>query len=157
MDNIADDQAGMTRRQALKTVAGSGLLLLLPMLPAFAQPTDNWIACGKPTDFLLNEPKKVTLDGGAAIFVTRTSTKTFAAITAKCTHHGCSVDWHGDDKQFECPCHGAAFAKDGKNIHGPRRNPGQALNALASLPIRQHGGNIEVNLGAVAPSVVIPG
>lgn len=147
---------GLTRRQVLKTVAGSSLLLLLPMLPGYAQAADNWKAVGKTADFTAGTPKKVALDGGGVIFVTRTSDTVLSAVSAKCTHRGCAVDWHADDKQFECPCHGAAFAKDGKNLHGPRRDPAQALDPLTSIPARQKDGNVEVNLGAVAPAAVQP-
>lgn len=43
------------------------------------------------------------------------------ALSPKCTHLGCTVDWGADPKhpdQFYCPCHFGRFEKDGTNVAG---------------------------------------
>ena len=43
----------------------------------------------------------------------------FHAISAVCTHLGCTVQWKDDRKEFDCPCHGSRFHQDGSVIGGP--------------------------------------
>lgn len=43
------------------------------------------------------------------------------AVSAKCTHKGCTVTWNNADRTWDCPCHGSVFSVDGSVIHGPAR------------------------------------
>lgn len=42
----------------------------------------------------------------------------FKALSAICTHAGCTVQWNESDKRFICPCHDAQFEPDGTHIEG---------------------------------------
>jgi cytochrome b6-f complex iron-sulfur subunit len=53
------------------------------------------------------------------IIVFRTGQTTFKALSLVCTHQGCNIDWVNSSMQFQCPCHGSKFDKDGNVIQGP--------------------------------------
>lgn len=144
----------VTRREALKTVAGAGLALV--MAGRVSAATDQWVAVGKSETFVAGKPQRVTVKDGGVLYITRTDAKTLLATSAKCTHRGCQVEWTADASQFQCPCHGAAFAPSGANIHGTRRSPNTPLPALISLPVRENAGQVEVNLGTVPADDIEP-
>jgi nitrite reductase/ring-hydroxylating ferredoxin subunit len=152
---------GLTRRQILRHAAGWALLL--PMLgarvgaaPPAPVPPGVWTPVGKTKEFLKGTPKRVALSDGRVLFVTRQSDVLLEAASAKCTHRGCEVGWQAEDKQFHCPCHGAVFAADGKNIHGTRRQPDEHLPNLPVVPVRQKSGVVQVNLQAVSANDLKP-
>ena len=153
--NAKGQEAGqVTRRDALRTVAGMGLALTLAGRAGAA--ADQWTAVGKSETFTAGNPQRITFKNGGVLYVTRTDAKHLTATSAKCTHRGCEVEWTADASQFQCPCHGAAFASSGANIHGTRRNPDARLPALITLPVRENAGQVEVNLAGVAADDITP-
>lgn len=175
-DAVADDTTQaedgvLTRRQvlttAVKTVAGAGLFLLLPMVIESASAdtgkgaalpdTTGWTVIGKAAQFVKGQPQRTALANGAVLYVTRLTADTLSIVSAKCTHRGCEVGWNKDSGQFVCPCHGAAFTAAGKNLHGTTRQPEEALPALPSLPVVQKKGQVLANLKAVPAPSLIPG
>lgn len=48
----------------------------------------------------------------------------WVAMTAVCTHMGCTVAYHPDQDRIACACHGGVYdAKTGENISGPPPRP----------------------------------
>ena len=62
------------------------------------------------------------------------------AVNPKCTHQGCDVKWAAGEKKYECPCHEANFAADGKVLKGP------APKSLATYPVKIVGTQVLVKV-----------
>jgi glycine/D-amino acid oxidase-like deaminating enzyme/nitrite reductase/ring-hydroxylating ferredoxin subunit len=41
------------------------------------------------------------------------------AFSAACSHMGCVVQWNGEEKSFDCPCHGSRYTRNGEVVNGP--------------------------------------
>jgi len=66
------------------------------------------------------------------------------ALSARCTHLGCTLNYDPVSTRFACPCHGSLFSLSGKRISGPARRD------LARIPLNKTaGGDLEavVHLG----------
>jgi Rieske Fe-S protein len=57
------------------------------------------------------------------VAVYRDAEGTLHAVSAICTHRGCVVDFNGDDRTWDCPCHGSRFDIGGLVIQGPAQRP----------------------------------
>lgn len=74
-----------------------------------------------------------TLDG-QPILLTQAKAGTIVALSAICTHQGCTVGpLRGE---LLCPCHGSVFGLDGSNISGPAPSP------LPTVPVHVVGRQI---------------
>ena len=63
------------------------------------------------------------------------------ALSARCTHLGCTVNYDPVSRRFACPCHGSVFTLAGKRVAGPARQD------LCKVPLtRTAGGDIEAVL-----------
>ena len=56
------------------------------------------------------------------VWIVRTE-EGFFALSAKCTHLGCTPRWQASENKFKCPCHGSGFFKTGLNFEGPAPRP----------------------------------
>ena len=77
---------------------------------------------GPPDDYPIGSPSLPHFFADERVFIDRDQDGIFA-ISAVCTHLGCTVDWVEKEEKFKCPCHGAIFLRDGKNIEGPAPRP----------------------------------
>jgi Rieske Fe-S protein len=55
------------------------------------------------------------------------------AISSVCPHRGCDVHWNGEEKVWDCPCHGSRFTPEGAVIRGPAAQPLAPVEVPESL------------------------
>ncbi len=114
----------------IATQAAASLRSLLPNV-SYDAPTT--VKLGLPSDF----PDGLKFLAEQRLFVFREG-KVFHAISAVCTHLGCTVRAEALPQpqtmevggapmrvthRFACPCHGSKYAGDGKNVAGPAPRP----------------------------------
>jgi len=77
-------------------------------------------------------PKELAggLDYKEGVYLVREKGKLYA-LSARCTHLGCTVSYDPLAGQFRCPCHGSVYGLSG------RREAGPAQRDLERLPIQE--------------------
>jgi len=83
----------------------------------------------------------VTVFRGGRFYLARLLDGGFMALSLRCTHLGCSINWEEDKNRFICPCHSSAFY-----INGEVQNP-PAPSALDHFPILIENGIVKVDIG----------
>ncbi|MFQ5668085.1 MAG: ubiquinol-cytochrome c reductase iron-sulfur subunit [Candidatus Binatia bacterium] len=76
-------------------------------------------------------------------FVVRERDRVYA-LSARCAHLGCTVNWFGDLRIFKCPCHGSEYHSDGVNFAGPAPRPLDRLRIQLDVD-----GNLVVDTGII--------
>jgi cytochrome b6-f complex iron-sulfur subunit len=71
--------------------------------------------------------------------IARTAQDSFTALTATCTHEGCTVTGFADSR-FVCPCHGSQYNTNGTVAVGPasrslQQYPTQFANGLLTFTV----------------------
>lgn len=93
-----------------------------------------------PTSPTLGPATSVPVGGGKLLedpirfqplWVLQPTAGQFVAVSAVCTHRGCTVGYSPSSRRFLCPCHGAVFSTDGTVLSGPAPYP------LYTVPVRQ--------------------
>ena len=114
--------ADVTRRTVLKislglsgVLATAGLIKFLGYQPSPSAPTRFTLQL--PSAYL---PGSVTSIVEARAWLVRDAAGLYA-VSAICTHLGCTVKHV--DQEFQCPCHGSKFNDSGFVLHGPATQP----------------------------------
>lgn len=70
----------------------------------------------------------VSIEGEKAA-VTRDANAELIAVSASCTHMGCTVAWNDAESTWDCPCHGSRFARNGASctVRQPSPSSGSSL------------------------------
>lgn len=120
------DSTELSRRGFLVWLGGLGLLgaawqmgrvVLQFLMPPLTHAQPQPVPVGPPLDFA---PGTLTFVPEAVAWLGRDAAG-FYALSAVCTHLGCTV--HQASAQFECPCHGSRFNAQGDVINGPATAP----------------------------------
>ncbi len=137
----------MDRKEFLNQVGIGAAALLVPAC------IGGLAACGKsntgvpavPTNVDFNvdvSSGALATNGGFlvmnGIIIARTSTGTFLAVSAACTHQGTNVNYVAGSNKFVCPNHGAQFSSTGVVTQGP------ATKNLTSYSTSLNGNTLRV-------------
>ena len=57
--------------------------------------------------------------GGEKIGVYKDKDGNSYAVSIRCPHLGCQLEWNPDEKSWDCPCHGSRFDYKGKRLDNP--------------------------------------
>lgn len=98
--------------------------------------TSSFVVAGNVNDF---ETNSVTPFRAGKYYIARMHDGGFLALSLKCTHLGCSIEWNKEKKRFVCPCHSSSFAMNGNVINPP------APRALDLFPIAIENDVVKVN------------
>ncbi len=90
-------------------------------------------------DVAFFEKGRVYPFGSASFYLYRMNDGGFLAVSSRCTHLGCVIQFNGGTDRFECPCHASAFQKDGGVISSPATRP------LDYYPISFRGNKVLVD------------
>ncbi len=125
---------GLAGFWALVSAALAGMAVLGPLGRARAS---QEIALGPATGFgsefqrvQINVPSShgwQARDVLKTIYVRALDDGSWRALSAECTHLGCTVRWADDAQEFQCPCHGGTFDAHGERTAGP---PPRGLDTL---------------------------
>ena len=88
--------------------------------------TVNGTVAGNTVTVTIDASSPLAAAGGAALvqsaagsyLVSRSAQDTFTALTAVCTHQGCTITGF-QNATYICPCHGSQFSTSGAVLQGP--------------------------------------
>lgn len=96
---------------------GGSLRFMFPRV--LFEPSTTFKA-GFPTDYVIGVSEKYKNE--KRVWIVK-SEEGFFALSAICTHLGCTPRWLASEDKFKCPCHGSGFYRDGINFEGPAPRP----------------------------------
>lgn len=115
-------------------VAASLASFLYPVLrylipPQTAELTSDTVLAGKVGDLKPNTGKIFRFGSRPAILVLSPD-GTYHALSAICTHLGCTVQYRADLHEVWCACHNGLYAVNGRNISGPPPRPLESYEVI---------------------------
>jgi nucleotide-binding universal stress UspA family protein/nitrite reductase/ring-hydroxylating ferredoxin subunit len=106
-----------------KGMAGPRRYLLgsIPSRVAHESPVDVLIAktVGRSIDDLAPGHGGLVQVHGRRLAIFKAEDGSITALSARCQHMGCTVDWNDAERTWDCPCHGSRYRFDGAVIKGP--------------------------------------
>ena len=106
-------------------LATSTIASLRFMFPRVLFEPPSAFKAGFPEDYLVGEVSEKYKDE-YRVWIIR-ETDGFYALSAICTHLGCTPRWLAEENKFKCPCHGSGFRRTGINFEGPAPRPLERL------------------------------
>ncbi|MBI5831385.1 MAG: Rieske (2Fe-2S) protein [Armatimonadetes bacterium] len=135
-EQSADEPSAPGRRAALAAVVGGVGLVYAAGL---AYPVYKYLATAAELSAAEEKQTEISLDGadtmapgtamvfkfgGRPTLLIHHPDSTWSAMTAVCTHLGCTVAYQADQNRIHCACHGGVYdPKTGANVSGPPPKP----------------------------------
>ncbi len=135
----------MSRREFVTIVTAAagtvmGAVIGIPAIgyliaPALQKLTaEAWIPVGPLANFTVGVPSlfnfnRTTTNGWVqtvnsyGVFIIKHEDGSISALSNKCTHLSCRVNWKPEENAYICPCHNAYFEINGGIIKGPQPRP----------------------------------
>jgi cytochrome b6-f complex iron-sulfur subunit len=111
-------------------IATSTIGALRMMFPRILFEPPSAFKAGVPDDYLVGEVSEKYKDE-FRVWIVREADG-FYALSAICTHLGCTPRWLEPENKFKCPCHGSGFRRTGINFEGPAPRPLERLKISLS-------------------------
>ena len=103
---------------ALFAIGASATAAARYMIPNVLYEADQRYKALRPEDYA----DGATFMPELRVFLIRKG-NSFRAVSAVCTHLGCTVNRNADGRGFHCPCHGSKFNEDAIVTGGPAPKP----------------------------------
>ncbi len=135
----------MSRREFVTIVAAGagtvmGAIIGIPAIGYLIAPAlqklsaEAWIPVGPLANFQVGVPtlfnfNRTTISGWVqtvnsyGVFIIKHEDGSVSALSNKCTHLSCRVNWKAEKNAYICPCHDAYFDVNGGIIKGPQPRP----------------------------------
>jgi menaquinol-cytochrome c reductase iron-sulfur subunit len=132
----------MSRREFVSIVTAAagtvmGALIGIPAIGYLIAPAlqkvsaDAWIPAGALENYPVGVPilfnfNRTKVNGwdktvnSYGVYIIQHEDGSISALSNKCTHLSCRVNWKQDAAAYICPCHDAYFDIDGQIIKGPQ-------------------------------------
>ncbi len=135
----------MSRREFVTIVTAAagtvmGAVIGIPAIGYLIAPAlqkvsaEAWLPVGPLTNFTVGVPtlfnfNRSTINGWVqtvnsyGVFIVKHEDGSVSALSNKCTHLSCRVNWKPEENAYICPCHDAYFDINGGIIKGPQPRP----------------------------------
>ncbi len=127
----------LARRRFVELILGTGLIasavsfvypilkyLIPPKLPDFG---NEAVLAARVSEIKPNQGKIFRFGNRPGLLI-ESAAGEYCAMSAVCTHLGCTVQYRSDISQVWCPCHNGMYDIHGRNISGPPPRPLEALD-----------------------------
>jgi Rieske Fe-S protein len=130
--NAPTSEPAPVRRRFVEVLLGGGLLasvasFLYPILRYLVPPAppdlgSDSVVAAKVGDLKRNSGKIFRFGNRPALLIL-TAEGEYRALSARCTHLDCTVQYRDDVHQIWCACHNGFYDLNGRNIAGPPPRP----------------------------------
>lgn len=127
-----NSEPGTTRRRVMEAVLGGGILatlasFLYPVMRFLVPPPvvdlgGDEVVAAKVGDLKPNSGEIFRFGSRPGLLILE-SDGTYRALSATCTHLGCTVQYRPDLHEIWCPCHNGIYNLNGGNVSGPPPRP----------------------------------
>ena len=144
----ADPNSPSTRRRVIEYFVGGGLLA---SLASFLYPVMRYLVPPPVVDLggdeviaakvgaLKPNSGQIFRFGNHPGLLILAADGTYRALSATCTHLGCTVQYRSDLREIWCACHNGTYDLNGRNVSGPPPRP------LTVFEVHERGDEIVVS------------
>lgn len=130
----------MKRREFIpRMIGGSAIVAAIPVVMTSCEEEEPPVVEDNNNNTTDDDDNGLTVDlddsnfvglkenGGFAyigtIIIINAGNEEFIALSSRCTHSGCTVNYSATQNNLPCPCHGSVFAVNGSVLNGPANSP----------------------------------